>query len=82
MKQRIKSTCVVELEIKTGDVWSDDTTMAQIIHQSRTAAEGRIRKLFLDAANSDASLPSVREGARGIRLTAITKVVMRCETEW
>jgi hypothetical protein len=82
MNQRIRSFCVVELEIESGSVWSGDTTMAQIIKQSRDDVEGRLRKLFSDAGADDAKLACKREGSQGIRLKAISKVVTRCEEEW
>lgn len=81
MPQRIKTTVTVTLEVDTGSVWTSDTTMQQIIDQSRDDADGRIRKLFCDASNDDTTLSSKREATRGIRLVHIGKVATRAEDD-
>lgn len=77
----VKAKCIIEVEVTCDSVWTDDTTMAQIIKQARADATHRIEKLFEDAGTSDAELSVQRRDARGIALLGIKKIYTQAVSE-
>jgi hypothetical protein len=74
-KNTVKAVCVVEIQVACDSVWTEDTTMQQIIKQAESDATHRIGKLFSDAGNADAELSTRRAGVQGLSFLGIKKIV-------
>ena len=73
----VKATCTVELQIDLDDVWTEETTMGQIVKQAKEGAIDRVQRVFADAATDDKDLVCKRRNNHGVSLIGISKVVTR-----